>query len=190
MRGRLKGPHQLAGIGVQGHDAAGVLVIARARVSVQHRRRIPGPPVNEVEGGIIGPRHPGCAPGSHAGPRRRSDIPLPLDCAGLRINRLEEHGQVVHVAAHSHDDVIAHDERGLGRPVTFLHISQLDDPANLTVFGVERDQVCVRGDGKRSNLYRWQRRAGRYGRLCSAGRCSARACGPNARRSPRHCPAR
>src|SRR5579859_3846214 len=54
-------PFQLAGIGIQGYQAARVKIVAGAIVSVEIRSRIARAPVDEVELGIVGAGNPGRA---------------------------------------------------------------------------------------------------------------------------------
>src|SRR5580704_1035714 len=96
---RLERPHQLARVRVEGHDAAGIKVVARARTAVQYRGRIPRSPIDKVERGIIGPSHPGRAASRDARTRWGSDIPLPLRRARLRVNRFSEDGEIIDITA-------------------------------------------------------------------------------------------
>ncbi len=58
-------------------------------------------------------------------------------------DRLQEHFQIVEVAAHPNNDMIAHDERRFRGPVAFLDVRDLSHPEDLAGLGIQRDQVGV-----------------------------------------------
>src|ERR1700687_1889546 len=57
----LEMPLQLSRVGLEGYDAARVEIVARPDIAVPVRSRISSPPVNEIQRGIVGARHPGGA---------------------------------------------------------------------------------------------------------------------------------
>src|SRR5205814_5047895 len=77
-----------------------------------------------------------------AGPVRR--VEAPHDFAALRIARLEITLHVQRVAAHADDDLLADDDRRVGREVLTLHAGDFLVPALLPGGGVERDEIIVR----------------------------------------------
>ena len=72
----------------------------------------------------------------------RRGVPLPLQIAGLRIERLQEPGHV-EVVARSDQDVVVDDDRRHRVEVLLLETGQLPGPALLAGARVERDQVVV-----------------------------------------------
>src|SRR5262249_30992795 len=58
VRSELEMPLQLTGIGIEGHEAAGIKVISGAHIAVHVRSGIACAPVSEVEFGIIGAGDP------------------------------------------------------------------------------------------------------------------------------------
>ena len=75
--------------------------------------------------------------------RLRLGIPAPLQLAGFRIARIEKARNVGHVAGDADQHVILDHQRRHGREVAELGIGQFDVPAQLAVFGVERDQMAI-----------------------------------------------
>jgi hypothetical protein len=65
-------------------------------------------------------------------------------CAHLGIERLQDTGEVVEVARHTDQDVVANDERRVRRPVTALRVGDDDIPLHLAGVGIERDQMRIR----------------------------------------------
>ena len=121
---------------------------------VEHRLRVAGADVVEVQLRIVGagqPRHAaavehrfGVGPGLGARlarPRRR--VPAPHDVAALRIARLEIAGHVERVAADADQHLLADDDRRARREVLALDVGDLVVPALLARRRVERDEVVV-----------------------------------------------
>ena len=76
---------------------------------------------------------------------RRRAVKNPLGRAGVRVDRFQLTRQVIEIAGEADQHVIPHDERSIRRPVAFVGIGNHDVPFDLPVFGVQRDQVTVRG---------------------------------------------
>src|ERR1043166_9013417 len=55
---RLEMPHQLSGVRIQGDDRAGIEVVAGASFPGEHRVRVAGPPVEEVQLRVVSPGDP------------------------------------------------------------------------------------------------------------------------------------
>ena len=148
VRRCLKAPRQLARVRIDRDDAAGPWVVARTRGSVQRRRRIAGADEDEIELRIVGARHPHLsARGTAARQFRRAGwgraVEDPLRLAVFGIERFEQSRQVVEIAGHADDHVIADDERRRRRPVAALGIRDHDIPLDGSANGVERDEVCI-----------------------------------------------
>ncbi len=111
---------------------------------------LPVPTYSRFRSGSYGAGVPHLAAGGAAADRtrraeRRRAVEHPLRLAGLGVERLERAGQIVEVARHADDQVIA-DERA-ARWSTRSPSSQsaiIDVPLDLAVLRVERDQVRVR----------------------------------------------
>ena len=136
-------------IRIQRHDATGPRIIAGPRRSVQHRRRIAGADVHQIQIGIVrtgGPHLPACCAAAlgFGRTRGRRAVEDPLRLAGLGINRLELPGNVVEIAGNADQHVIAHDQRRIGRPIAFLGIGDDHIPFDLAGLGVESNQVTIR----------------------------------------------
>src|SRR5712672_3712433 len=95
MGRELKMPLQLSGVRIQREHAIGVEIVAGTRAAIEVRRRITRAPVQRVEFGVVGSRHPGGAtatqiriawPTFRAGLARAWNGPeAPGQLAGLRI---------------------------------------------------------------------------------------------------------
>ena len=154
VRRHLIGPHHLAGVGVQRHDRAGPQIVARPALTRQHRLRIAGPDVIEVQLGIVRagqPRHAAAA--RHlvlAGPRfgagltrTRRRVPAPHHLSALGIARLEIARDVERVAADADDHVTSDHDRRVRGKILALHARDLVVPALFSSRGLERDEVVV-----------------------------------------------
>ena len=146
VRRRLEAPRELAGIRIERHDADRPRVVAGTRAAVEHRRRIAGADVDEVEVGIVGPGHPHLA--AHRLARLRlarlaGRIEGPLQVAVLRIERLQDTRQIVEVARHPHEQVVLHQQRRVGRPIALAGVGDLDPPFHRAVRRVQRHQIAV-----------------------------------------------
>jgi hypothetical protein len=71
-----------------------------------------------------------------------------LRFAALRINRLQEPGNVVHVTADANQHVVAHHQGRHGGPVSLVVVGDLDVPADFAVFGIQRNEVGI-GSGEK-----------------------------------------
>ena len=147
MRRDLESPGQFPGVGIEGHDRAGIEIIAGPGLAGQHRRRIAGPPVNQVQVGIVGSGHPRhAARGRVRSAQGRRTVPLPLRLAGLGIDGPQVARQVVEISGDANDHVIANHQGRHGGPVSLFDIGNLNIPAHFAVFRVQRNQVRIGRD--------------------------------------------
>ena len=127
MRRRLVEPLDLAGVGVNREDGAGVQVGSLAHIAGQHRVRVAGAPVHQVQRWIVGAGQPdGTAALGHrfgAGPCLRpglaglgDGVQPPQYFAGVGIERVHRMGHVRHIAGGAEADLVLDHERG-GRDV-------------------------------------------------------------------------
>jgi len=115
---------------------------------VQHRRGIPGPDVHEIEIRIVGARHPHLSAGGAAAPRarrsgRRRAVEDPLCLPRIGIDGLQGARQVVEIARHADQQMVADDERRVGRPEPASGVRDLDVPFHFARVRVERDEMGV-----------------------------------------------
>ena len=147
-------PDYLAGVDVERDERAGVEVVARAPLAGVARRRVAGADDVELRLRIVGTGNPGLAAAVarrvEARPRvqagiagvHRHGVGLPLQLAGLGIERLQE-ARHVEVVAGADEDVIADDHWSGGGEVLFVKARELDVPALLARPRIERHQVVV-----------------------------------------------
>src|ERR1700744_3730519 len=96
MRRDREAPCELAGVGIEGDDAAGIGIDAGARLAIKDGCGVAGSPVDEVEFGIVGAGHPGHGAGGAVGRAYgRRAIPLPLRLAGLGVERAKIAAEIV-----------------------------------------------------------------------------------------------
>ena len=148
VRRGLKTPGELAGVGVERDDAAGPWVVAGTHRSVQHRSGIPRAHVKQIELRIVGARHPHLSAGGAAAPRarrsgRRRAVEDPLCLPRIGIDGLQGARQVVEIARHADQQMVADDERRVGRPEPASGVRDLDVPFHFARVRVERDEMGV-----------------------------------------------
>src|SRR5438270_2457857 len=149
VRRRLETPDQLAGVGIEGHNAAGPGIVARAILGGQHGRGISGSEVNKIEFRIVSPRDPHVSAGSAAakslrGFSRKRAVKGPLRVARLRIKRFQHAWKIVEISGGADQDVVPNYEGRHRRPIALLHVRDLYIPLHVSVSCIEADQVCVR----------------------------------------------
>ena len=166
MRSELEMPARRAGVPVQRDQGAGVQVVAGARVAVPIRPRIVDAPINQVELGIVGARHPGgstaglprvTGPGFVAGFARPRDCPkAPCPPARLRIVGIHEASHARLAAANAHHHFAANGERRHRHAIARLVVGHLCGPPFLPALDVERHQIAIeRGDVQLVVQDRW-----------------------------------
>ena len=126
----------------------GPLVVAGARLAVEHRRRIPRAHVEQVQRGIVGAGHPHLAAGGATADRigrawRRRAVERPLQRARFGIEGLEDAGEIVEVAGYADDQVIPDDERRIRGPVAAPCVGDFDVPSHTPGARIERHQMRV-----------------------------------------------
>ena len=155
VRRHLVAPRHLPGVRVERHDRAGPQVVACAALAGEHRIRIAGADVVEVQLRIVGARQPRHAATMRhrvlVGPRLRARlafarrrVPPPHHLAAFGIARFEIAGNVERIAAHADDHLLADDDRCVGREVLALHAGDFLMPPLLPRPCVERDEIVVR----------------------------------------------
>src|SRR5690349_12593726 len=156
VRRRLKSPDELSRVWIEGDDRAGVKIFARPLVANENGIGIAGAPIEEIELGVVGSRHP-----SHAAAVEESvgifrpsfgaglagigfGVPAPLDGSGFRIERFEITANIGNVTRDTGNDVITDHQRSHGGEIAELGIGELDVPPDRAALGVEADHVGVR----------------------------------------------
>ena len=154
VRRGLEVPGHLAGVDVDGDQRAGEEIVPFAAPDRVGGNRVAGAEDVELGLGIVDagqPRHAAAvARRVEAGPRveprvagvHRHGVELPLQLAGLGIERLQEPGRV-EIVAGADDHVVADDERRRGREVLLVEVGDGLVPALVAGLRVERHQVVV-----------------------------------------------
>ena len=149
VRRSLKSPDQFPGIRVERDNAARPGIISRPYVAIQHGRGISRAHEDQIEVGIVRAGGPHLAAGGAAALRflragRRRAVKNPLRLAGICIDGFQLARQIIEIARDADQHVIPHNQRSVGRPVTFVGIGDHDVPLDLAVLRIQRDQVTVR----------------------------------------------
>ena len=163
LRDLLVVPFQPAGVGVEGHDATRVEIIAAAAGGVEVRRGIADAPVEKVQFRIVGAGHPGgtatVAP-AFARPRivalfaRAGDgVEPPAHAAGLDVKG-GEIAAVRGIAAGDagHNDVLDQQRRARDVTSALALILHVDAPQLRTGPLVERHHVVVRSADEHASM--------------------------------------
>src|SRR5882672_4077168 len=147
MRRELEMPLQSSGVGIQREHAIGVEIIAGPRAAIEVRRWITRAPVQRVEFGVVGSRHPSGASATQiriawptfraglAGPRYGPEAPGQL--AGLRIEGGKEASYAVVTSGGADDHFVFDHQRRAGSSVVFVSFGATSAPL------VVKDKVIV-----------------------------------------------
>ena len=148
VRRRLEAPGQRAGVGIERDDGAGPAVVAGPHLAVEHRGRVAGADVEQIELRIVGAGHPHLAAGGAAADRTwraggRRAVERPLRRARVGVERAQDARQVVEIARDADDEMVADEERRVRGPVPLLRVGDHHVPLHRAVARVEGDQVGV-----------------------------------------------
>src|SRR3990172_12197034 len=150
----LEVPDDFAGVGIDRHDAIGVEVLTHSSRSVEVGGGVPDAPVEEVEPGIVGARHPGGAPSIFPAVSRPGLVPLlagsgngvepPAELSRLPVESddVPPMGRVS--AGRAHDDHVFDDDRGSGDVAAEIGaVLDVDLEHLLTRLRVEGDDEVI-----------------------------------------------
>src|SRR5882672_42033 len=147
MRCELKMPLQLSGVRIQREHAIGVEIIAGPRAAIEIRRRITRAPVQRVEFGVVGSRHPSGAaatqiriawPTFRAGLARAWNGPeAPGQLAGLGVEGGKEAAYAIVTPGGADDHFVFDHQRRAGSSVVFVSYGATSAPL------VVKDKVIV-----------------------------------------------
>ena len=147
MGRELKIPFHLAGIGVERENASGVEIVAGPRRTVKIGGRVASAPINGVEFGIIGARHPGGTaatkikvawPALGARLARAGNGPeMPCLLAGLGVKGGDETPNAVVTSGGADNDFVFDDKRGAGGAIVFVAFCVGDVPKKMAGASIE-----------------------------------------------------
>src|ERR1051326_7142725 len=141
VRRELVIPLQVASVGIERDDAAGIEIVAIADVAIHVRPRIADAPIDEIQLRIVGAGDPGgsstelprlagpaIAPGFAVG---GNSVESPDALSGVRVVSIDKPACAELGAGHSGDDEILDDERRSSCAIAFQMIGETRLPQRL-----------------------------------------------------------